>query len=267
MGWLFLILFIAALALSFTPPARRSDKPFGIFCALLLMTAAGVYTAKTGIDLTMSILARTVNSAADTAANDLREVPAVFPSLAGCIVRTVLLIPLTILTAVRVIKNQFIEKDYDMEDAARRRLTLTISAAALMLVMLIGAAVMLIVNADKLIVLGITAGAALFILLLITLICPFFVLMLAAAAGVGLMGFLYLLSVPIMLYFAASALYMLTIVCTIGLTVSAMKLTNIKKPWFILLILLSLVPFGNIAVYYVIPALEKKYRTAGCGYR
>ena len=258
MGWLFLILFIAALSLSFTPSARRSDKPFGIFCALLLMTAAGVYTAKTGIDLTMSILARTVTSAADTAANDLREVPSVFPSLAGCIVRTVLLIPLTILTAVRVIKDQFIEKDYDMEDAARRRLALTISAAALMLVMLIGAAVMLIVNADKLIVLGITAGAALFILLL---------MMLAAAAGVGLMGFLYLLSVPIMLYFAASALYLLTIVCTIGLTVSAMKLTNIKKPWFILLILLSLVPFGNIAVYYVIPALDKKYRTAGCGYR
>ena len=267
MGWLFLILFIAALALSFTPLARRSDKPFGIFCALLVMTAAGVYTAKTGIDLTMSILARTVNSAADTAANELSEVPSVFPSLAGCIVRTVLLIPLTILTAVRVIKDQFIEKDYDMEDAARRRLALTISSAALMLVMLIGAAVMLIVNADKLIVLGIAVGAALFILLLITLICPFFVLMLAAAAGVGLMGFLYLLSVPIMLYFAASALYLLTIVCTIGLTVSAMKLTNIKKPWFILLILLSLVPFANIAVYYVIPALEKKYRTAGCGYR
>ena len=136
MGWIFLILFIAALALSFTPPARRTDKPFGIFCALLLMTAAGVYTAKTGIDLTVSILIRTVNDAANTAANDIndiRELPPVFPSLGGSIFRAVLLIPLTILTAVRLIKDHFAVKDYGMEDATRRRLALTVSAAVLML--------------------------------------------------------------------------------------------------------------------------------------
>ena len=127
-----------------------------------------------------------------------------------------------------------------------------------MLAAFIAASAMLILHANEIVALGIVVGGFMIFFLLLSLICPVFILLTTAAAGIGIIGFLKLLSTPIMLFFAASSLYTLTVICAVGLSVRAMKLTRIGKPWYILLILLSFVPLANTAVFYMIPALDKK---------
>ena len=61
-----------------------------------------------------------------------------------------------------------------------------------------------------------------------------------------------------MLYFVSSAAYLLSAVCAVGICVSAMRLTNVKKIKYIPLILLSLIPAANCAVYRIIPTMIKK---------
>lgn len=263
MGWILLIVFAAAVGVSFTAPARNTDRPAGIFCILLLVTAAGLYSAKVGMDLIVSVTARALDTAVssnladDVSKQTLSSAPLI-PGLAGSIVRAVLWVPLTVCTLVQVVRGRF-KKDFDMAEAAAHRLKLGYASAALMAVTFIASVVLLFAHAEELIGIGILIGWLVVVLLIFSLICPLFLLLVLAVAGVGIIAVVKLLSLPIMLYFVSSAAYLLSVVCAVGICVSAMKLTRIKKPWYILLILLSLLPAANCAVYHIIPALMKKY--------
>lgn len=262
MSWLLLILLAAAVGISFSAAARNTHKVSGMICLLLLVTAAGLFSARASIDLTLSVTAKALDTAVSSADIDsgsdltLSAVP-VIPGLAGSIIRAVLGLPLIIIALVQIIRGRF-RKDPDMGEAAAHRRRLGITSAVLMTVTFIASAVLFFSHANELIGLGIIIGALTLILLLLSLICPLFLLLVLALAGVGLIAAVKLLSTPIMLYFVSSAAYLLSAACAVGICVSAMRLTSVKKFKYIPLILLSLIPAANCAVYRLIPSIIKK---------
>lgn len=262
MSWFLLIILAAAVGISFSSPARKTDKVSGMICLLLLVTAAGLFSARACIDLTLSVTAKALDAAISKenidAGSDLAlsTVP-VIPGLAGSVIRVVLGLPLIICALVQIIRGRF-RKDIDMGEAAALRKRLGISSAVLMTVTFIASAVLFFSHANELVGLGIIIGALSLILLLLSLICPLFLLLILALAGVGLVAAVKLLSAPIMLYFVSSAAYLLSAVCAVGICVSAMRLTGVKKIKYIPLILLSIIPLANCAVYRMIPSIIKK---------
>ena len=260
MSWFLLIFLAAAVGISFSSPARRTDRGSGMICLLLLVTAAGLFSARACIDLTLSVTAGALDSAMSSADSGsdltLSSVPTI-PGLVGSVIRAVLGLPLIICALVKIIRGRF-RKDNDMGEAAAHRRNLGIASAVLMTVTFIASAVLFFSHAQELIGLGIIFGWLAVIFLLLSLICPPFLLIVLALAGVGIIAAVKLLSVPIMLYFVSSAAYLLSAVCAVGICVSAMRLTNVKKIKYIPLILLSLIPAANCAVYRIIPTMIKK---------
>ena len=265
MTWILLALCAAAIALNFGSAAKKTETPTGIFCVLLPVGAVGAYTARTGIAITGNIILRTAKASGEIISN--REVEASqfgtlfrLPSMGVSILQSLLGFPLFIAVVILVLKNMLDAKEQTMEEAAARRIKLSFTATALMLVTFIASAVMIIPRAKDLMAASIAFGTLIFFFLLVTLLCPFAFLVLCMVAGMGIVTFLQLLSLPIMLYFIASAYYLLTAVCALSMCAKAVKLTNVKKRWLVLMFVLSLLPALNNAVYILLPEFMKKPR-------
>ncbi len=263
MSWFLLIFLAAAVGFSFSAPARRTDKVPGMICLLLLVTAAGLFSARSCMDLILSATAGALDKAAmssgslDSSSDLTISSSPVIPGLAGSVIRAVIGLPLIICALVQIVRGRF-RKDSDMGEAAAHRRKLGIASAVLMAVTFIASVVLFFSHAEELVALSVVFAVLAVIFLLLSLICPIFLVIVIALAGIGLVAVVKLLSAPIMLYFVSSAAYLLSASCAIGICVSAMRLKNIKKLRYIPLILLSLIPAANCAVYRIIPEMIKK---------
>ena len=263
MTWILLILFVVSLILSFGSRAKQTDKPSGMILTLLLALLAGTYTAKAGIDVTAHIIINTAaNGAKEVAESELgKSFPAVLfklPPLWLTIVRAVIGIPLTTTAIVVIIRNQFTVGEQTIPEAVGRRFKLSVISSAAMLVTFIASIVMIFPHLTELLAVGIIIAYLTVIFLALTIICPFFLLMLCAVAGVGVASFLQLMALPIILYFAASAFYLVSAACGVSFAVKGIQLAGLKKRYMIPFILLALVPGANNVVYFALPGFVGK---------
>lgn len=256
MTWILLILFVVSLVLGFGKTAKRTDTPKGIVLTLLLATLAGIYTAKAGIDITAHIMNVSsdvqVIGGSEVRENALAEMFRL-PPLWLSIVRAIIGIPLTLTAIVVIIKNQFSAGEQTIPEAVGRRFRLSVISSVLMLITFIASVAVLIPNLIELLAWGIAVAYMLVVFLILTLICPFFLLMLCAVAGVGVVAFLQLLALPIMLFFAASAYYLTAAACCVSFAVRGIKLSGLKKRYMIPFILLGLIPGANNVIYFALP--------------
>ncbi len=260
MTWIMLIAFVAALIANLGRGAKQTDKASGIILTLLLAFLAGIYTAKASIDITAHILTTSgakVISGPEVKNHALQEMFKL-PPLWLTIVRALIGIPLTTTSIVVIIRNQFTAGEQTIPEAVGRRFKLSLTASVLMLVTFILSIVMIFPHLNDILAIGIVVAYLTVIFLLLTLICPFFLLLLCAVAGVGVVSFLQLMALPIILYFAASAFYLVSAACGVSFAVKGIQLAGLKKRYMIPFILLALVPGANNVVYFALPGFVGK---------
>lgn len=264
MAWILLAVLIAALAANFGGTSRQTDKPAGIFLTLLLAAAAGLYCAKAGIDITANVIAHAADATmnktmgTDGGSSDLADAFKL-PSLAGSVFRALVGIPLVLTSIVLIIKNQFTAGEQTIPQAAGRRVKLSVISSLLMAGTFIASFAVMLPHAKEIFDVGVFFTVFVLFFLLFALICPVLLLWVFMLAGVGVITFLQLLAIPIMLFFASSAFYLVSAVCGVSFAVKGINLSGLKKRYMIPFILLGLIPGANNVIYFVLPKFVGKH--------
>ena len=264
MIWILLILLVIALVLNFGKTAGRTDKPAGIILTLLLAAAAGLYCAKSGIDITANIIAHTADATMNTTMGDgerSSELAEAFklPSLGGSIFRAIIGIPLTLCAIVLIIKNRFAAGEQTIPEAVGLRFRLSLASTILMLGTFIAASAVTLPHTKAIFDVGVLFTVFVLFFLLFALVCPILLLWVIMLAGVGVITFLQLLTLPIMLFFASSAFYLVSAACGVSFVVKGIKLSGLKKRYMVPFILLGLIPGANNVIYFALPKFVAKH--------